>query len=210
MSLPFSRPKQTWDERFGTEGYLFGTEPNAWLREHAQTWSAGQRVLCVADGEGRNSVWLAARGHAVEAFDISAVGVQKARALAEAQGVELGFHVAHCDNYDWQPGAFDATVAIFVQFADPLMRSRLFSHMARSLKPGGQLLVLGYTPQQLVYKTGGPGELSHLYTSEMLHETFAAEGLSVEELREFEADLTEGSGHLGRSALVGLVASSPV
>ncbi len=209
FATPFSRPAATWNERFAAPGHLFGTAPNAWLRERAGTWPAGRRVLCVADGEGRNSVWLAAQGHHVSAFDIAEVGVAKARALAAEQGVSVHFSVSDCDGYSWPTAACDAVVAIFVQFADPAMRSRLFRDMVRCLHPGGQLLLLGYTPQQLVCRTGGPGVLSHLYTAEMLRREFAGTGLRINELLEFESDLAEGLGHQGRSALVGLVATAP-
>jgi hypothetical protein len=94
--------------------------------------------------------------------------------------------------------------AIFVQFADPALRERLFAHMQSSLKPGGTLLLQGYTPKQLEYRTGGPPLLSHLYTTDMLREAFAA--MDIVELRDYEADVAEGSGHHGRSALIGLVA----
>ncbi len=205
---PFSRPAATWNERFAATGYLFGTSPNAWLRERASLWPAGRHVLCVADGEGRNSVWLAAQGHRVDAFDISEVGVAKARALAAEQGVRVNFTVSDCDGYAWPVAGCDQVVAIFVQFADPPTRARLFTNMAHSLRPGGQLLVLGYTPQQLVYNTGGPGVLSHLYTAELLRDAFTAAGLVVDELQAFESELAEGPGHHGRSALIGLVATA--
>ena len=200
----FSDPAGTWNQRFAADGYLFGTEPNAWLREHAGVWSPGQRVLCVADGEGRNSVWLAARGLQVQAFDIAEVGVAKARRLADAQGVHVDFQVADCDIYDWPQAACDGVAAIFIQFADPALRERLFGRMVDSLRPGGTLLLQGYTPKQLEYRTGGPPLLSHLYTAPMLREAFAA--LDIVELREYEAEVHEGTGHHGRSALVGLVA----
>ncbi len=208
-ATPFGRPAATWNERFAAPGYLFGTAPNVWLRERASAWPAGRRVLCVADGEGRNSVWLAAQGHQVSAFDIAEVGVAKARTLAAEQGVAVDFSVSDCDGYAWPVAACDTVVAIFVQFADPAMRSRMFERMVQCLRPGGQLLLLGYTPQQLVYKTGGPGVLSHLYTAEMLREVFGGNGLRIDELQEFEDVLAEGPGHDGRSALVGLVATAP-
>ena len=200
----FSDPAGTWNQRFAADGYLFGTEPNAWLREHAGVWSPGQRVLCVADGEGRNSVWLAARGLQVQAFDIAEVGVAKARRLADAQGVHVDFQVADCDIYDWPQAACDGVAAIFIQFADPALRERLFGRMVDSLRPGGTLLLQGYTPKQLEYRTGGPPVLSHLYTEAMLREAFAE--LDIVELRDYEAEVQEGSGHSGRSALIGLVA----
>jgi SAM-dependent methyltransferase len=202
---PFSDPAGTWNRRFEAEGFLFGTEPNGWLREHAGSlWQPGQRVLCVADGEGRNSVWLAGRGLQVDAFDIAELGVAKARRFATEQRVTVNFAVSDCDAYPWPESAYDGVAAIFVQFADPALRTRLFENMKRCLKPGGALVLQGYTPKQLDYKTGGPGQLSHLYTAAMLREAFA--DLDIVELREYEAELAEGSGHHGRSALIGMVA----
>jgi SAM-dependent methyltransferase len=208
MSSPsppaFADAAQTWNRRFASDDYLFGTEPNAWLREHAGVWTPGQRVLCVADGEGRNSVWLAQQGLRVEAFDIAELGVAKARRLAAQRGVTVEFEVADCDGYAWPVAAFDGVAAIFVQFADPPQRARLFSRIVQSLKPGGTLLLQGYTPKQLEYKTGGPPFASHLYTQPLMREAFAA--LQIVELCEYEADIAEGSGHRGRSALIGMVA----
>ncbi len=199
----FADPAGTWNRRFADDGFLFGSEPNAWLREHASVWSPGARVLCVADGEGRNSVWLAERGLAVDAFDIAEVGVAKARRLAAQRGVTVNFAVADCDAYLWPEGVYDGVAAIFVQFADPAMRGRLFAHIVRSLKPGGTLVLQGYTPRQLDYRTGGPPLASHLYTETLLREAFADLDLVV--LREYEADIAEGSGHCGHSALIGLI-----
>jgi SAM-dependent methyltransferase len=200
----FPDAAQTWNSRFSTSDFIFGTEPNEWLRAQASVWQRGQRVLCVADGEGRNSVWLAQQGLAVDAFDIAELGVAKARQLAAAKGVQVNFTVADCDAFDYGEARYDGVAAIFVQFADPALRARLFAHIARSLKPGGTLILQGYTPQQLEYKTGGPPFVSHLYTEAMLREAFP--GFDVLALREYEAELTEGSQHKGRSALIGLVA----
>ena len=161
-------------------------------------------MLCVADGEGRNSVWLAGQGLRVDAFDVASVGVAKARALAEKNGVSVNFSVTDCDAYLWPQSAYDGVAAIFVQFADPAMRERLFAHIKHCLKPGGTLLLQGYTPKQLDYKTGGPPQVTHLYTEAMLREAFA--DFEVIELHEYEAELTEGDHHHGRSALIGLVA----
>jgi 2-polyprenyl-3-methyl-5-hydroxy-6-metoxy-1,4-benzoquinol methylase len=205
MTRPaFDDPPGTWNRRFADDGFLFGTEPNGWLREHAGIWQPGQRVLCVADGEGRNSVWLAAQGLVVDAFDIAETGVAKARRFAAERGVSVNHSVSDCDDFPWPDGAYDGVAAIFVQFADPAQRERLFGHIQRCLKPGGVLVLQGYTPQQLEYRTGGPPFESHLYTEALLREAFAAMELLT--LREYEADLAEGGGHRGRSALIGLVA----
>ena len=193
-----------WNSRFRTDDYIFGTEPNLWLREHAAVWQPGQRVLCVADGEGRNSVWLAGQGLQVDAFDIAEAGVAKARKLAAARGVEVNFSVSDCDSFAWPPGAYDGVAAIFVQFADPAMRERLFANIRRCLKPGGTLVLLGYTPRQLEFKTGGPPQASHLYTPDLLRQAF--QDFELDELREYDAELKEGDRHAGLSALIGLVA----
>jgi len=200
----FSDPANTWNQRFATPGFLFGSEPNAWLRENAHVWARGERVLCVADDEGRNSVWLAEQGLVVEAFDIAATGVAKARELAAQRSVAVSYAVANCDTWAWPNGTLDGVAAIFVQFADPDLRTRLFNNMVRALKPGGWLVLQGYTPQQLEYRTGGPPVASHLYTETLLCEAFA--DLDIVTLREYEAELAEGSGHRGRSALIGMVA----
>ena len=205
MTQPaFADPAGTWNRRFAEDGFVFGTEPNAWLREHVGVWQPGQRVLCVADGEGRNSVWLARQGLVVDAFDIAEIGVAKARRLAQEHGVGVNYTVSDCDAFAWPEAAYDGVAAIFVQFADPALRERLFGHMRRCLKPGGTLVLQGYTPRQLEYRTGGPPFESHLYTEALLREAFA--DLECVELREYEAELAEGSGHRGRSALIGLVA----
>ena len=199
----FSDPAGTWNRRFSEAGYLFGTEPNDWLREHADAWHAGQRVLCVADGEGRNSVWLAQRGLTVDAFDISEVGIRKARDFARITGVKVNLAVADIATLDWPESVYDGVAAIFIQFADPALRESIIHGMVRSLKPGGLLVLQGYGIRQLEYGTGGPGIASHLYTPELLRQAFA--GTEIVALREYEAELAEGSGHKGRSALVGLV-----
>ena len=204
---PFSNPAGTWNQRFQAPGFLFGTQPNTWLRDHASHWQPGQRVLCVADGEGRNSVWLARRGVQTDAFDISEVGVAKARVLARDTGVSVNFQISDCDAYPWPVAAYDGVAAIFVQFADPALRARLFANIVRCLRPGGTLVLQGYTPRQLDYKTGGPSIASHLYTEGMLRDAFAS--LEILELLEYEADLSEGTGHSGRSALIGMVARLP-
>lgn len=200
----FSNPAQTWNQRYRAEGFVFGTEPNHWLERHAGVWPAGARVLCVADGEGRNSVWLARQGLQVDAFDIAEVGVAKARALAEEAGTTVNFQVADVDSFDWSVEAYDGIAAIFIQFAPPEQRARLFARMVQALKPGGRLILQGYTPQQLVFKTGGPGQIEHLYTEDLLRQAFA--GLQIEVMDSYEDDIAEGSGHKGRSALIGLVA----
>jgi SAM-dependent methyltransferase len=204
MTTNFPDAAAMWNRRFAEADYVFGREPNEYLRAKTSLLPPGGRVLCVADGEGRNSVWLARQGMKVEAFDISDVGVEKARRLAAGSGVSVDFNVAECDTWAWSSASHDAVVAIFIQFADPAMRTRLFANMVRALTPSGVLILQGYTPKQLDYKTGGPGELSHLYTADLIRDAFKT--LHTIELVEYEAELNEGAHHAGRSALLGFVA----
>lgn len=206
-SRPFADAATTWNQRFATEEYIFGSEPNVWLHEHGGIFQPGQRVLCMADGEGRNSVWLAQQGLQVDAYDIAEQGLAKARRLAQSKGVKVNYSLADCDSFDHGSERYDGAVVIFVQFADPAMRERQFANIRRCLKPGGVLILLGYSPKQLQYKTGGPGIESHLYTEALLRQAFA--GWELLSLREYEAELKEGSRHAGPSALIGLVARKP-
>jgi hypothetical protein len=198
---------QRWNQRFGAAGYIFGTAPNAFLVSHKGWFRAGQRALCVADGEGRNSVWLAGQGLEVTAFDLSPIGVAKARRLALERGVQVDYRVASVYDWAWPEAAFDLVAAIFVQFADPAMRSFMFERMVLALAPGGVLLLEGYTPKQLEYRTGGPSRVENLYTEPMLREAFSA--LEILELKQYEAVMAEGTQHAGPSALVDLVARKP-
>ncbi len=207
MSKLFANPRQTWDDRFSQTDYIFGTEPNAWLSGHAALLKPGMRVLAVADGEGRNSVWMALRGLQVDAFDISPVGVEKAKRLAAAAGATVNYSVSSVEDWPWKVGEYDAVVAIFIQFADPETRATLFKRMKSALKPDGLVLLQGYTPKQLEYKTGGPPLLDHLYTEDLLRDAFG--DLDITELRSYDEVLHEGTQHSGQSALVGLVARKP-
>ena len=199
----FSNPKETWDARFSSDEYIFGTEANHYLAQCAPMLKPGMKVLAVSDGEGRNSVWLAQQGMETTAFDISPKGVEKARALAKQAKVAVQFAVSDCDSWEWAPDKYDAVVAIFIQYADPEMRARLFINMIKTLKAGGILILQGYTPKQLEYKTGGPGLLDHLYTEDMLKSAFAE--LRLIDMQVYEAELNEGTRHSGMSALIGMV-----
>ena len=196
-----------WNARFGAEEYIFGTAPNAFLAAHKPMLPQGGRALCVADGEGRNSVWLAEQGLEVTAFDFSPVAVAKARRLADERGVHVQYEVAAVYGWHWPQLAFDAVAAIFVQFADPAMRTFMFERMVAALAPGGLILLEGYTPKQLEYRTGGPSQVENLYTAPMLREAFS--GLEIVELKDYEAEVAEGTRHSGRSALIDLVARKP-
>ncbi|MBI4921281.1 MAG: class I SAM-dependent methyltransferase [Devosia nanyangense] len=196
-----------WDQRYAEDEYVFGEAPNAFLAGQAGRLKPGMRALAVADGEGRNGVWLAQQGLAVLSVDSSAVAQAKARRLAEARGVPLQLAQVDLVDWIWPEAEFDLVVAIFVQFAGPALRAELFGHMQRALKPGGLLLLEGYRPEQMAYDSGGPSAVENLYTEPMLREAFG--GMQVLELRAYDAAIEEGKGHSGMSALIDLVAQRP-
>lgn len=202
--------EQIWSSRYGAVGddYLFGTAPNAFLQGQAARLTPGLSALSVADGEGRNSVWLAEEGLTVTAVEISPVALHKARRLAESRRAEVSFIQADLMRWDWPTAAFDVVVAIFIQFVGPAERDILFARLRQALKPGGLLLMQGYTPRQLEYGTGGPSVVENLYTETLLRKSF--QGFDFLELRSHEAVIEEGCAHRGMSALIDLVARKPL
>ena len=193
-----------WQARYAAPGYYFGTEPNAFLQRESPRLKPRGKVLAVADGEGRNGVWLASQGFDVHAVDFSQAALAKARTLAAERGVDLHTEQADLADWRWPEAAYDAIAAIFIQFATPVLRARIFEGIARALKPGGLLLMEGYRPEQLRYGTGGPKDAEHLYTRALLEEAFR--NFSAIEIAEYEAEVHEGVGHAGMSALIDLVA----
>ena len=197
-----------WDTRYATDTYIFGTEPNVFLASHGNLFRSGMRVLAVADGEGRNGIWLAEQGCDVLSVDISPIAIEKARKLAAARCSSVQFEVADLLHWCWPRNEFDAIVCIFIQFASAADRKTLFDGFLAALKPGGTLLMEGYGVKQLQYKSGGPGKLEHLYTEEALRQAFSK--WDVVSVLEHEAVLDEGPKHNGMAALVDLVARKPV
>lgn len=199
-----------WSTRYRDAGeeYLFGTTPARFLAHRAQLFEAGHTALLVADGEGRNSVWLAEQGLDVTAVEISSVAIAKARKLAAGKGVNVRFELGDLLASDWPPpglaGPYDWVLGVFIQFTGPAERARLFRAMQDLTAPGGRILLLGYTPKQLEYRTGGPSAIENLYTPELLKSAFA--DWHIEELVEYEDEIAEGAAHKGRSALIGMVA----
>ena len=199
-------PQAMWDKRFSTPTYVFGEEPNAFLVSQAALLGKGY-ALALADGEGRNSVWLAKQGFTVDAFDFSAPAIVKAQALADKHKVRVNFSCSAWQDFDWQAARYDLVAGIFFQFATPDERAELFQKIKDCLKPGGVLVIQGYGKNQLTYKTGGPDKLEHLYDEDLLRQAFA--GFEIQVCETYETTIQEGAGHSGMSALVGFVARKP-
>jgi SAM-dependent methyltransferase len=196
-----------WNERFSSEDYLFGTAPNAFLVRQRHLLRPGAKALAIADGEGRNGVWLAEQGLDVLSIDFSPVALDKARRLAASRSVALRTWQVNLEDWDWEAERFDVVAAVFVQFAPPDLRTAIFEGIRRTLTPGGLLLLQGYRPEQLAYGTGGPPHAENMYTAEMLRAAFA--GFDILHLEEHDSVISEGTGHDGISALVDLVARKP-
>ncbi len=201
-----------WDERYAGEEYHFGVEPNAFLVSQRGLLKPGMTCLAVADGEGRNGVWLAEQGLQVLSVDSSSVALDKAKRLAQQRNVDVQFEQADLMQKDWPvlsdveggENRFDVVAAIFIQFAPPGMREQMFAQIKRCLKPGGLLLLQGYTPRQLEYRTGGPSQAENLYTESLLRDAFS--DMDILHLAEHDDIIREGAGHSGMSALIDLVA----
>lgn len=197
-----------WDERYSSPEYVFGTKPNAFLASCAHLLTSGEAALAIADGEGRNSVWLAKQGLQVTAFDASKVGIKKARKLAESEGVSVDYQLAKIEDWAWTPDKYDVVAAIFIQFAPPALRDQIFAGMKQTVKPGGLILMQGYRPEQIAYGTGGPGVPDQLYTEELLQDAFG--DFEMVTLKSHDAELDEGPGHKGMSAVIDLIARKPL
>lgn len=196
-------PAAFWDQKYAIDDYYYGTTANAWLRGQAGRLRPGMRALSIADGEGRNGVWLAGQGLDVTAVDASAKAIAKARALAAERGVSLRHLQADLTSWPWPVAAFDVAVAIFAHFASD-QRPTIHRRMLESLVPGGLVLIEAYSPYQHLHRTGGPPDLDMLYTAFRLQQDF--QGAEILELAEVTTELQEGRGHQGTSATVRLVA----
>jgi cyclopropane fatty-acyl-phospholipid synthase-like methyltransferase len=195
---------ERWERRFGEPEYVFGKEPNGFLKAQAHRLRAGQSALSVADGEGRNGVWLAQQGLDVLAVDQSPAALAKARALAEERGVRVRTELADLTSWRWPTATYDVVAAIFIQVVFPAERAEFFTNLKRALKPGGLLLMQGYRPEQLNYRTGGPPDVERMYTRSILQTAFG--DMTELEIREHDSVISEGTGHVGMSALIDLIA----
>jgi cyclopropane fatty-acyl-phospholipid synthase-like methyltransferase len=193
-----------WDERFSIEDYLFGAEPAQALVKLEHYLIPQGDTLVIADGEGRNSVYLASKGFKVTATDASTVANLKAKALAASRNVAVDYQVEDFFDIDWSAKQYDNIVGIFFQFIPPDKIKQVLTALRTAIKKGGTLLIHGYTPQQIELATGGPKDVSLMYTKELFEDMF--ENVEILVNNEYQMQLTEGSGHNGPSALIDFVA----
>lgn len=194
-----------WDERYAGDDYVYGTAANDFLKAAVAGVPLG-RALCLAEGEGRNAVFLAGLGFDVLAVDSSAVGLRKAERLARERGVHIETLVADLADYRIEPGAWDLIVSIFCHLPPPIRRC-LHHEVVAGLRPGGVFILEAYTPAQLQRGTGGPPTAELAMSLEAL--TDELDGLEFEHAVELERDVIEGRFHTGRGAVVQILAHKP-
>ena len=195
---------ERWEDRYRVPAYVFGTEPNYFLVSCKALLPRSGKALAVADGEGRNGIWLAEQRLEVLSLDFSPSAQEKARALAKQRGVTLTIAQADVHTWDYPEAAFDVVVEIFTQFSTPAERAKKWAGMRKALKRGGLLIIQGYTPKQLQYGTGGPKQVENLYTRAMLEEAFR--DFRDMKIVEEEIEIYEGTSHGGMSAVINLTA----
>ena len=193
-----------WDERYSIDEYLFGQKSaQALLRNEEYLVPCGETLL-IADGEGRNSVYLAKNGFKVTSSDSSLVAQQKAKTLADIHDVKVNFKLEDFFDIDWSKKQYDNIIGICFQFIPPELIEEAFMGLRSATKKGGTILIHGYTPEQIHYGTGGPKDVSLMYTEATFAHSFTNSEIHL--LEKYEATISEGPGHNGKSAMIDFVA----
>ncbi len=197
--------KSQWNERYSRQNYVYGTEPNTFLQSVTGCLEIPSNILCLAEGEGRNAVFLAAQGHHVAAVDISSAGYEKALRLARENDVLIAYTVSDINHYDFGTETLDAIVSIFAH-TDPETLSNTWKKAAAGLKRGGYFILEAYHPRQIKdgYASGGPKDISWLVTLNDLKTAF--KGFEILHGEEIERDVTEGSLHTGQAYVTQFIA----
>lgn len=194
-----------WDQRYSSDSYAYGIEPNDFLKEKFYQLPIG-KVLCLAEGEGRNAVWLAKQGCQVTAVDTSEVGLKKARELAELQGVNITTVHADLADFEIEPEYWDVIVSIFCHLP-PELRHKVHHRCVQGLRSDGLMLLEAYTPAQFKYKTGGPPSSAMMMDKNSI--SAELKGLQFLHLQECEREIHEGEFHNGTGAVVQALAKKP-
>jgi SAM-dependent methyltransferase len=194
----------TWESRYSVSEFIFGKDPNYFLQSCRGLLPEAGKALAIADGEGRNGVWLAEQGLSVVCLDFSESAQLKATSLAKERGVNVTLVRADIHSWSYPPEAFDVVIDIFTQFSSPAERLKKWRGVHNTLRQGALFILQGYTPRQLRFNTGGPKKIENLYTRRMLEDAFR----DFHDMRivEEEREMREGAAHSGMSAVMGLTA----
>ncbi|CAN5621653.1 class I SAM-dependent methyltransferase [soil metagenome] len=194
--------KSKWDERYGKDEYYYGTTPNTFLVDHISAFKAGGRLLCLAEGEGRNAVYLAQQGFRVTAVDASQAGLDKLRKLAKDSDVQIEIICRDLNDFEIKKGAWDGIISIWCHLPSEL-RTKVHQSSRDGLIENGIFLLEAYTPDQIKFKTGGPQNPDLMPTLAKIEKDF--EGFEVDFKSEMTRNISEGIGHQGQSAVVQFV-----
>jgi SAM-dependent methyltransferase len=195
--------KAFWNERYASEDYIYGLQPNMFLALYRHLFRPDDKVLVVGDGEGRNGVWLAQQGFAVTSVDYAEKGVAKALALAKKRRTNIDAVCADLTEWDWPVGAYDRVVSVFLHFPSA-GRAAMHRKMLEALKPGGLGIMEAFAKDQLNYHSGGPPDADLLYTADELRADFT--GATFTTLEEEIIVLNESERHQGQAAVVRMIA----
>lgn len=195
--------KEFWNERYNTKENIYGDIPNDFLVFASSQIPPQAKILCLAEGEGRNALYLAKQGHDVSAVDFSEVGINKLKAQAKLQKINIHAEVADLNEYDIGQNKWDVIVAIFSHLP-PLLREKVHHNAALGLKDNGLFIMEAYHPLQLNFKTGGPQKIEMLYSADILKADF--KNLKIVLAKELEREINEGQGHAGPSYVVQFIA----
>ncbi|WP_040285885.1 class I SAM-dependent methyltransferase [Sporosarcina koreensis] len=187
-----------WQTRFDTDEYVFGKEPNEFIREAAKLYNPGPDILAIAEGEGRNAVYLAGHGNQVTIWDFAESGLAKAQQLAKENGVQLATELKDLAEAAWPENQYDAVICVFGHFP-PELRARVLEGVRTAVKPGGLFITEVYAKEQLAYGTGGPKEEDYLYSLADFDVFREWETLRLEQK---EVERHEGTGHNGLSCVI--------
>ena len=213
-SIPYQSYRRMWDERYSEDGFVYGTEPNDFLRATFPTLeysdhTSKRSCLLLAEGEGRNAVFVAQQpGWEATGVDLSSVGLAKAEQLAQTKGVTIRTQVADLSTYDFGESKWDCIVGLSSHLP-PSIRARVLSCIPTALTPGGYFVLECYTPKQLEFKTGGPPDEAFMFTSKILQEALQ-DSLEILKNEELERDVVEGKYHVGKAAVVQFVGRKPL
>jgi SAM-dependent methyltransferase len=195
-----------WNDRYKREDYVYGSAPNDFLHEHASLFPAGSRIVSLAEGEGRNAVFLARQGHLVRGLDFSEEGQRKALRLAEAHGVQIEYELADLCRYDLGEAAWDGVVSVFCHLSED-DRPGLFRALKRALRPGGIFLLESYNKEQLPLGTGGPKDAAYLLSKIELEQTF--QDFEILLCQDLLRMIEEGDHHSGTGSVTQFIARKP-
>lgn len=194
-----------WDERYSEPGYSYGTAPNDFLVSVVDIIPKG-KILSLAEGEGRNAVYLASLGYEVTGVDGSEVGLCKAVELATARGVNITTIQADLSKFEIETEQWDGIIACYCHVPS-VIRTPLHQAVVRGLKPGGVFVLEAFSKDQLSYDTGGPQSLDMLMSLDELKHEFA--GLELVSAVQMEREVREGSRHTGLASVIQIVAVKP-